>query len=239
MKKTILSLAVLASATFASAQESTGVLKAVAGNRTVEFGFTPLGGAPISITGIQVRMFKSDKMAYRANIFLALNNKGEITQDAAVAAGIPIPELKTKTSSFEIGLAPGVEKHFEGTDRLSPYMGLVLDLGFKSSKKVVESAEFSSVAATERTIQSKTTKGEDGFIRMGLMLPIGFDYYIAKHLYLGAEMGLGLGFTKDAKVKTSQTWVTDPATTYTDQKGDSQFNFGPTVNAKIRLGFAF
>ncbi|MES2593347.1 MAG: hypothetical protein V4608_15800 [Bacteroidota bacterium] len=239
MKKTILSLVVLASATIATAQES-GAYKAVAGNKTIEFGFTPLGGSPISITGFQVRSFKSDKMAYRANIFLALNRKGEITQDASVSGGgIPIPELKTKTSSFEIGLAPGVEKHWEGTERLSPYMGLVLDLGFKSSKKVVESSELASPAATEVSVQSKTTKGEDGFIRMGLMLPVGFDYYIAKHLYLGAEMGLGLSLTKDAKVKTEQTWTTDPATTYNDQKGDSQFNFGPTVNAKIRLGFAF
>ncbi|MCE9539613.1 MAG: hypothetical protein K8R85_10385, partial [Bacteroidetes bacterium] len=128
MKKTFLSLVVMASATIASAQETSSAYKPVAGNKTIEFGFTPLGGSPLSISGFQVRSFTSDKMAYRANIFLALNNKGEITQDAAVAAGVPIPELKTKTSSFEIGLAPGVEKHFEGTERLSPYMGLVLDL---------------------------------------------------------------------------------------------------------------
>jgi hypothetical protein len=239
MKKSIFTLAVLAAATIASAQD----FKPAAGQKTLEFNFAPLGGSPLSISGIQFRSFSSEKSAIRANIFVGFSNHKEVTNPAITGpAGSNATETTTKTSSLEIGLTPGIEKHMEGTDRLSPYMGLLLDLGFKSYKKTEEARFANSTTGDQDSIVTTETKGgSNGWLRVGLLVPIGFDWYFTKKLYMGAEMGIGVGFTKGATEKITQDPAVTPAPTVKvdDQKGDTDINFGPTVNGKIRLGWVF
>lgn len=239
MKKTIITLlAVLTLATFTQAQD----WKPAAKNKSLEVNFAPLGGSPISIGGVQFRMFNSETSAIRAGLFLGFSSSNKVTQDKADStspASAGAAELKTKSSSFEIGLQPGIEMHMAGTERLSPYWGAVLDLGFKGSTEKKEVGGATASAA----VYEATTKNKEGFVRLGVMLALGTDWYFAKKAYLGAEMGVGLGIKSDATEKYSDDIplaTGEPSHDKDIKMGNgSEMNFGPTVNGKIRLGWVF
>ena len=238
MKKSILlTLAVATVATIATAQE----YKPAAGSKTIELQLSPLSSNPIGMGGLRFRSFSSETSAMRADVFLGYMSSTEISQQEVTTQGAARPELKKKTSSMEISLMPGMEMHMAGTDRFSPYMAYVLDLGWKSSSEKQEHQNWDYVNGTDTmSVQSTTTKGKDGFIRFGVGLAFGADYYFAKKMYVGAECGLGLGFTKMSTIKIKETNALPAGgTAAPDEKQGSELNFGPTVNAKLRLGWNF
>lgn len=223
MKKLML-VAVLAGVTsFASAQ-----FKPEGGQKTLEVNFTPLGGAPISINGIKLRMFNDATTAYRLGLnvnFASSKTRTGTTADGSV-------ELYDKASALGISLQPGIEKHMAGTTRLSPYIGGILDIGFQSSKDV---SEFEG--ATANQVEETTIKGANGFFRVGVNAVAGADYYVTNKVYIGVEIGYGLQLVNSATIKT-ETSVSG-APTVEDQKPGSTFNFGPNFNGAFRLGYAF
>jgi len=223
MKKLLFSLALLTTTLFVNAQD----FKQAAGNKNLELQFTPLGGTPLGISGLRFRYFTTNTMAIRANVFLGFMSKSTITQDAN--NDTDDKELKDSESSFEFNLRPGFESHFEGTDRLSPYVGAELDLNFKRTSAVKQ------IQDAEDDIQESTTTNAEGAFRFGLNGIAGFDYYFAKNLYFGAELGLGLSYTSPFT-----TVLKSGSESVEINKGkDAIFNFGPNVNSAIRLGFLF
>jgi hypothetical protein len=186
-------------------------------------------------------MFKTETMAYRGNIFLGFNSSTDLA--AKVATPVTLPQLKTTKTSFEISLQPGFENHMAGTDRLSPYWGAILDIGFKTSSEKKEHSPGVTTAgglADSVKVETTTTTGKDGFFRIGAGLVLGTDFYFAKKFYVGAECGVGLSYKMMSTIKVTETEVDKPAAPATaDQKQGSEFNFGPTVNAKLRLGWNF
>jgi hypothetical protein len=211
--------------------------------------------------GLRYRSFSSETSALRINFFLGSNSKTTITQQAddTITTGLKMNELRDKKSMLTFNIRPGIEKHFTGTDRLSPYMGAELDFGMGFSTEKSETEAYYSVAsAAGQTpeVYTKTTKGKDGYMTFGANLVTGFDWYFTKKLYMGAELGFGFSFKKDAKTKvtdedakaardfaiaqTPAGAVAPPA--YEDPNdlvGGSSMSFGPTVNGQIRLGFLF
>ena len=224
MKKLLFSLALLATTSFVNAQE----FKQMEGEKNLELQFTPLGGTPLGISGLRFRYFTSNTMAIRANVFVGYNNTSTITQDANTTNGANDKELKNSESSFTFNLRPGFESHFEGTDRLSPYVGAELDLNFKRTSSVSQSQPDNDIVET-------TSTNKEGAFRFGLNGLAGFDYYFAKHLYFGAELGLGLSYTSPFTTVTKSGSVSVES----NENKDAIFNFGPIVNSAIRLGFLF
>ncbi len=223
MKKLMLIAVFAGVATFASAQ-----FKPEAGQKTLEVNFAPLGGAPISINGIKLRMFNDATTAYRLG--LNINYASSKTRTGTTADGSV--ELYDKASVLGISLQPGIEKHMAGTNRLSPYMGAVLDIGFQSSTDV---SEFEG--ATVNQVEELTTKGTNGFFRLGANVVAGADYYITNKIYMGVEVGYGLQLVNSATIKTESSVSGAPS--IDDQKPGSTFNFGPNFNGAFRLGWAF
>ena len=82
-----------------------------------------------------------------------------------------------------VSIRPGFEKHMAGTERLSPYCGAEIAITMVTSKEVKEGAN------GDGSVNKTTTKGADGSLSFGAGLLAGVDYYIAKSLYLGAEIG--------------------------------------------------
>lgn len=222
MKKFILALA-LGSAVVANAQDSE--FKPNAGSNNLEFQFAPLGGSPIGISGIRFRRFTTPTSAMRANVFLGINHTSTITQDADNNGA---KELKTKETTIDFSVRPGIEKHFSGTDRLSPYVGAEVDLGIRTSSKKQEVQNGTDVAENK-------IKNETGAFRFGINAVAGFDFYFAKKLYLGAELGFGVALNTPLKTKTTS------ASTTVESKvdKDNTINFGPNVVSAIRLGYIF
>ncbi|OFX27312.1 MAG: hypothetical protein A2033_10870 [Bacteroidetes bacterium GWA2_31_9] len=252
MKKTFLFLACVAFLFTANAQE--GGFKQAAGNKALEVNFAPLGGNPVGISGIQFKSYSSETSAMRMNIFIGYSNESKVLQDAVDTSTadpkvIGDLELKEKNSSLEIGLRPGIEKHFAGTDRLSPYIGAELDFAKKFSTKKEESQIPEDVdVPTKNELYTKTTKGKDGFMRVGVNAVAGFDYFFAKKLYIGAEFGFGVSKKFASKIKVKDEAAEEVAkrmeVTYVeilDAKKDTKgsFNIGPNVNTQIRIGWLF
>ncbi len=225
MKKAILLAAVVAiTATTANAQ-----YKPVAGDGNLEVNFAPLGGSPISIGGIKYRSFKSETSALRLGLFLGFGSSGKVTQDEDTT--LELVELGDSKSSFTINIQPGIEKHFAGTERLSPYIGGVLALGYTATTEKEEQQ------VPDKKVGITTTKG--GNFSVGLNAVAGFDYYVASKLYVGTEIGFGLALSSDMTKKVSYENIEGAKDTESNVDNQSRFDFGPNVIGQIRLGWVF
>ena len=136
-------------------------------------------------------------------------------------------ELKDKFSSFGIWLRPGYEKHFDGTKRLSPYIGGELIIGWHTSTFKSESQ---SAAEIQETI-SKNFSTSDRF-SIGIGALAGLDFYIAQNLFLGLEFNYSIQYYKLLDEK-----FTNVGGEETISKRGSGFNFRPNAYAIFRIGY--
>ena len=225
MNKAILLAAVVAlTASTADAQ-----YKPAAGERTLEVNFAPLGGTPISIGGIKYRTFRSETSALRLGLFLGYGNSSTVTQDED--SELELVELMDKESTFSINIQPGIEKHFAGTERISPYIGGVLAIGYESTTEKEESQ------VADQGVGTTTTKG--GNFSVGLNAVAGFDYYVAQKLYVGTEIGFGLALSNDMTKKVTYDNIEGAEDSESNVDTQSRFDLGPNVIGQIRLGWAF
>lgn len=237
MKKVLFTAALFSACTFVMAQDTPSEFKPAAGANNLELNFVPLNGKPISISYIRYRRFLTATTAVRLGVGLSMATTSVDSVFASnVTAGTTVSD-KSKTSKFGWNIRPGYEKHFAGTNRLSPYVGAELDLAGQSSKETT----VSGVDAQDVfQITETKNKSKGGFIRIGAGVLAGFDCYITKHLYLGTEFGFGLQFVKYSDLKTEFTPApVAPAKQPDDVNQGSEFNLGPNFNSALRLGFIF
>jgi hypothetical protein len=218
MKKILILFTILLTGlSVANAQQTEQtLLKPIEGDWGAEVKFSPFSSSPIGINYIRLRTFTSNMKAVRLGVFIGANIEN------------PSKDLTNRT--FEINVRPGLEKHFEGTRRLSPYIGGEIDLAFKSSKSSFDDG------STTATIKGAWTDfgAERGFFRAGVNAITGVDFYIAKGLYLGTEFGFGFEYVKQSDIVEKSN-----GNQLNKTKGGSTFQIGPNVNSAIRLGFNF
>lgn len=221
MKKIfLLAAAALLIGSTANAQD---VFKQQGGEQNIEFLFAPLGGSPIGINGVKYRKFTSATTAWRATVFLGFNS----ATDIMLGGDDGTTELKMNMSEFNIQIAPGIERHFPGTDRLSPYYGAEALIGFMNTR---EKEEF----LVGDDIEEGTVK--NGSLTLGANAICGVDYYFHDNIYIGAELGFGLQFTTD--FDTVEESTAEGSETTETPNGNS-FGIGPNVVGQIRAGFLF
>jgi hypothetical protein len=232
MKKLILSLAMLAAGAAAFAQ------KPAAGNITTEIGLSSLFGTPANPTTLNIpvgmfrfRYFLNEGLAVRANLGFGM---GTNTQNIDNAPTTPLitGEIKTKGTNF--GIALGVEKHLEGTEKLSPYIGA--EFGFSSQSSTTEATN--SANGTTITGSGDSFKRDGGGITsIAFNAMIGADYYITDRVYFGAELGLGL-FRSSSTADSETTSTVGGTATTVKALGSSSSGFGllPQTIGQIRLG---
>lgn len=229
MKKVALICALaLAGVTGTFAQKQTG------GEKNLEVQFAPLGGSPVSISGIRLRIFNSESSAIRLGLFLGGTNTETITQDAD--NDLDLLELIDVDKSFSFSIRPGYEKHFAGTDRLSPYVGAELLIGITSTttESQTQYTDDNGDPAAYNTI----TKG--GTSTFGLNLVAGTDFYFADNIYLGAEIGFGFSRTSDKENETTYEDAPDGFDDSTSTVDNSKSSsWGPNFQGTIRLGWLF
>lgn len=193
-----------------------GDYKPSAGAKSFEVNFSPFSGSPISISSpiglnyLRGRYFTTDNTAYRLGASLVVFSSDP-------------------NSSFELGIAPGIEKHFEGTSRLSPYVGAELVLGLRSS-----SASWEAGGTTTKVSGAFSDASTNrGFFNFGLNGVIGCDYYFAKHIFVGFEAGFGINYINWSQVQTT----TGGGTPFVDSESRGQFVIAPSAKSALRLGF--
>jgi hypothetical protein len=247
MKKTILALAFAATGMAAYAQ------KPVAGDKTAEFNLMfQTGTAPVSyglgstsLPGtpeLRLRYFMADDMAIRLKLGLGMATT--TSEDVATIGGTDVTAETKTNSGFNLGIAPGIEKHFAGTTRLSPYVGAELPIGFGTGATTeITNSNDPSGSVTGTGDAYKNEAGSQ--FRIGLNLVLGADYYIVDGLYLGVEGGLGI-FNMTSTGEGKETITTAPVAPATDPavaenitgKSSSMALFG-AFSTGVRLGYKF
>ena len=199
MKKVVLFIALVAT-TVAGAQAQ----KFQGGEKNLEVQFSPLSGNPIGINGLRFRMFNSESSAIRVGFSVGGSNDTKVKeQPYEIPTGTTVtnmPELYSTSKSFNFSIRPGYEKHFAGTDRLSPYVGAELLFSMESSSYseeysgAVTAADVDSEFAAKWSTWSLTRS--EGSTTFGLNAIAGADFYFVDNFYLGVELGLGFQNTK-------------------------------------------
>ncbi|MEO8148278.1 MAG: hypothetical protein ABI723_11600 [Bacteroidia bacterium] len=289
MKKTLLSvLSVITFITIANGQP----FKQVGGENNLQLQFTPWGNSPISLhegtilfrkfnatgdaawrIGFTIGSAKNTSVIVQGSDSLSGNFPDSIEvpfgfPDYILVAGLN-PQADRSDKTFSFSIRPGYEKHFAGTERLSPYIGAEIIFTMSNTKSEVDSItlgnysiaydDTSSLKYVPAAYTTQTLTQKSGSTTFGINLIAGFDYYIAKNLSLGAELNFGYYHTgyKDleseyVKNTTSFTSVTDinnvthntvsstnAVTSAPKQKQGSSSGFGPGVVTAIKLGWLF
>jgi hypothetical protein len=193
------------------------------GNFTVEMELAPLGSEPLQINSFRMRKFTTDQTAIRLSTYIG----GKRTPSVIPANEV---DLKNVSSNFDVTLRPGLEKHFDGTKKLSPYIGTELFIGVGQMNQ--------STQSIWETDEIMTTKNANRSSKTGLNFICGTDYYFSDKIYLGVEMGFG--FLREGRGLNAVKYKNpqDPTMTDTKTKGNStSLNWGPNYQGTIRLGF--
>lgn len=168
------------------------------------------------------RYFLKNNFALRLGLNLSVENAKDNVYGPGNASGF----TSTTNTGFMVNL--GVEKHFKGTARLSPYVGGDILFGIANTRTKSEADNGGVYQANYAALSTQSDYS------LGLRGVVGADYYIAPRVYLGGEVGLGLMKTwaGEAYTEVNGTATTAPST-------GSEFNFGPSIVTGVRIGFVF
>ena len=193
MKKLMFTLAIF-SLVFTSAQAQ----KQLGGEHNVEVNLTPFGNSPIDGTTIKYRNFLDDDKAFRVSLTVGSTSGTYAYYQEGEQLGDPVsPQLNLETSNTLIGIAPGYEIHFDGTDNLSPYFGIEAYYMMGSRTDMIESwgpNDLDNVGQPDVYVTWDLTN-KQAYSSLGLNLLFGADYYFSDAIYVGFEAGLGFGTT--------------------------------------------
>ena len=164
----------------------------------VEVNLTPFGNSPIDGTTIKYRYFLDENSAFRVGLTVGSSSSSYAYYQEGEMLGDPVsPQLNMETANTVLGIAPGYEIHFSGTDNLSPYFGIeaYYMMGSRSDKMEFWGPnDLDNVGQPDVYITWDLTN-KQAYSSMGLNLLFGADYYFSDAIYVGFEAGLGFGTT--------------------------------------------
>lgn len=158
--------------------------------------------------------------------------------------------------SFTVAANFGFEKHFKGTRRLSPYLGLDFSIADRSCSgkstagnttteiknawyRLVPYTTYSSSGGYQTTYT--TVISDPAYTRFGLNLVTGFDFYMAKDFFFGYEFNFGFITKKykDPETTVRSTTGQPSGTVIEYETKNRSSSFGPSLMNGIRIGYVF
>ncbi|MDR0263096.1 MAG: hypothetical protein LBJ04_07690 [Sphingobacterium sp.] len=222
-------------------------LKSKKGSFVTELNFNPFKGnlsLNNSLNQIKGRYFLKDNLALRLGI-------GINVIDSAASYGSPygtnsyFNTNNRKATGVDFNL--GLEKHFNGSRRLSPYIGFDLSYGTKKTKQELTTTAYTMNIkhAWMEVIYQQTNNGyysslqlvPNGYTRFGAYAVAGFDFYVSKGLFVGYEFNLGYLSTKYKKPEFTITGTDPGYGSYISENKTKTFK-SSLVNG-VRVGYAF
>ncbi len=205
--------------------------KAEKGNKTIETTLNlQTGSAPIGITISEIRMryFLKQNIALRSRLAFNFDQSTDYSYDGMNPSN---PPFTVNQQSTDFKLILGVEKHFSGTEKLSPFIGAEAGIGVSNMSKDGTNT-INGVTYTENGQMSLINSGAFS-VYGGLVF--GADYYFLPSIYIGAEIGYGFGYQDNG---TAQYWNNGNNETKEVFLG-SRMGFTLQANSGIRLGIKF
>ena len=136
---------------------------------------------------------------------------------------------KNHVTESTFNVKPGIIYSFSGTDRLEPYVGAELVFGLNST------CNYSNVKMDGATYERENKTRTSNF---GANAVTGFNCYVAKDLYVGAEVGLGFIVTPQ-----SHNFGTNDEGEEYDSKDDKSkshtTHISPNCTPSVRVGWKF
>jgi hypothetical protein len=207
---------------------------------STEVNINPLNGS-FSLNNangqIKLRKFYDDNKALRLAITLGYKKNSSKSDNPYGTSPSTSKDVAQSTTAI-INL--GNEKHFPGSRRLSPYIGYEAGIGLKVSTEKYNSGNVDRTTKGAWQVYSTgypsyLTYTERGFWSIGVNAITGFDFYVSKGLYVGAEIAFGINYLQYSKIKIEDKSV---ETTYPEQS-DSSWQLGPAIVNGIRIGYIF
>ncbi len=228
MKKNVFTILAFAICLNAFSEETTEVFKPVRGVYTTQVGLNIGTGTNLRSFGLNGRYFINSKMACRATYSLTANNTFKKVNQFPDGTGVEGTYSQKTNTNF---LFLGVEKHFKGSKRFSPFVGLELGVGKSSNKEKGENSNGWQFVGS----YSRESVNQQNLMRATTFL--GFDYYITNAIYLGVEYQfLRYDFTQTSK--NEQTVTQNNITTTTRGSNDTVSAFSSNnATTSIRLGW--
>ncbi|MEQ9187087.1 MAG: hypothetical protein RLP15_05080 [Cryomorphaceae bacterium] len=140
----------------------------------------------LSNSSILLRYTESNRWTFRFGLSPQLYHFNVTTTDSV---GKDLVEFDSTSSQSSIGFRPGVEYHFSGTKRLDPYVAFDLEFGVVGGMRIGSVTNTTDTTGTSRVMRTIT---EDGGYSLGAKLSAGFNYFMAKRIFIGMEYGMGI-----------------------------------------------
>ena len=224
MKKTILSICLLATTTFAFAQ------KPATGDHSFTFGVSGISTIGVSTpnftSSLLFKHYLSDNMAARVGINFSSTSAKTADHGDSLTSTV-------KTSGW--GLNLGAQHSFMGTDRLDPYIGADLQIGSEGGK-----TEAHDSYTSPGTVTDMKTEGGSTF-SFGIVPCVGFTYYFTDWFGFGAEFGWGISMSSTGESTSTTTVASGGTTTVTTSKsGTSKANeIGTSGSGMVTVTIGF
>lgn len=195
MKKTTLAIALTLGISGAFAQ----TMKPIAGEMGISAGLSSGITGPVSGVGhtgtLAFKYIVKEDMVARVGVnFGKLPGNGTFVSDTSHLwiGGNGISQSTVKRSGLMWALSLGVQKSMNGTDKLDPYFGADIFFGGIAGQKNDSTTDFLKSGLTRSGGDyDKFVKSGMHTISYGIVGVIGFNYFFADHLAVGAEFGYG------------------------------------------------
>lgn len=216
--------------------------KPTKGNVTTEVNLSLTTGNTTDLLGggLAFRYFMADNAALTLGFVIA-SSKDENTftenEDGTGATG-------TQTlSSSTIIFRPGYQKHFGGSDKVSPWFGVELPITIASAKEEWKNVGDDGTGlayadGVNATVDGGQLNGDaTAFTAFGLTLNGGADWWFTDGMYLGVQVGWGYGTAKqkDTEIEVSAGGTTSKFTS----PGAKSSGFAAQTTGGLRFGFKF
>lgn len=211
-------------------QKVTNEFKADQGKIMAEIGFSPISATidDVNLIGGQLRgvYVASDKIKIRLGLGFGIHKEEQ-------ERGVGEDWSKETLGVSLVTINPGFSYSFSGTSKLEPYIGLEVGFGTSASKH-----EYEYMVQGEKTSESYTNYYDTGINLFSVSGLTGFNYYFAKNIFIGTE--LGLAFVVNVHKDSYAEIKTEEMTNKKDlDKKAHTFDFYPTFVPTLRLGWAF
>jgi len=189
------------------------------------------------------KYYISNDKALRVGLALDyLNNTSSFADSLNIASGNrALSEVDSTRSRFDFTIALGIEKHLGYNKRLDPYIGAEMIVTRMGGTDITIDSNITDVTGTEK---NRTTIHNDGGFGFGVGGMVGFNFFLAKNLSLGAEFGYTFMYVSSggeysrSDVKTPVNG--DQVSSFVNGKAESNsIKIGVAPTSGINLSFFF